>query len=143
MSKSISKNRIERRLWLIWSLLPVPLANPLILPVGLVLAYYAILPSFIGLHFTHETLTFPSPEQINAYGLKFYKSLLSKSLLALVISTVSWITGLAAVFLTARNIKKELQEAKDESKSIKIGIVLTILSILSGTFLVLSVGIIG
>jgi len=137
------KERRARRLWVIWCLLPVPLANPLILPNCLVFAYYAILPSFIGVHFSTKNLTFPSPEQIQAYGLESYKTQLSMSMLALVISTVCWIAGLVVVFLTARKIKKEQQEIKDESKLIKIGIGLTILTMLSGVLLVLAVGMIG
>lgn len=138
-----SKDSRVRRLWLIWSLLPVPLINPLILPSGLVFAYYAILPSFIGVHFSPETLSFPNPEQIHAYGLEFYKSLLSKSMLALVFSTVCWIASLLAVFMTARKIKKGHQEIKNETKLLNIGIGLTTLSILSGVLLVLAVGMIG
>lgn len=138
-----SKDRRVRRLWLTWCLLPVPLANPLILPSGLVFAYYAILPGFIGVHFSPRTLTFPSPEQINTYGMEFYKSLLTKSMLALVVSTACWIANLLIVFLAMRKIKKEQQEIINETKLLKTGIVITILSVVSGVLLVLAVGMIG
>lgn len=138
-----SKDSRVRKLWLIWSLLPVPMINPLILPSGLVFAYYAILPDFIGVHFSSETLTFPSPEQIHAYGLGFYKSLLLKSMLALVFSTVCWIASLFVVFTATRKIKIEQQEIRNEMKFFKIGIGLTTLSVLSGVLLVLAVGMIG
>lgn len=136
-----SKDRRVRRLWLIWSLLPIPLINPLILPSALVFAYYAILPGYIGVHFSPETLTFPSPEQINTYGMEFYKSLLSKSMLALVVSTACWIATLFIVFLVMRKIKKEQQE--NEAKLLKFGIGITILSVLSGVLLILAIGMIG
>jgi len=132
-----------RMLWLIWFILPIPLANALILPCGLLFAYYEILPGFLGVHFSPATiLAFPSPEQIHAYGLESYKTLLSRSMLSLVLSSGCWLGNIVILNRTLRSSDHEQQD-KIKGKTLQSAGWLTILSILSGVLLILAIGLIG
>lgn len=143
IDSNFTRQRV-RRLWLIWCLLPFPLANSLILPCGLLFAYYEILPGFLVVHFSPETvLAFPNPEQIQAYGLESYKALLSRGMLSVVLSSGCWLGNLVIHFKTLIKIENERQDKIKWKTLLLSGVGQTTLSLLSGVLLILAIGMIG